>query len=463
MTADLSLFFGRFHPLVVHLPIGILLFAALLEVLALMKKSEHLQLAIRVALLTGAGSAALAALSGFALSGAGGYDQDTLFWHQWLGITVGALALLAWWVKQKRLIPVAEHQASASHWLVLALLLLIGLTGHLGGNLTHGSTYLTAYMPAPLKMLFAVSDSLPKKTVLPAKLDSVVVFSHLVAPLLEANCLSCHQAGKAKGGLDLASPDAILKGGKSGPAVVPGDVEKSELIRRITLPHTSARFMPANDLPPLSNVEVSILKWWVANGASFKNKVAAHRPDEKMSYLLAVYLGLDTDAAPKVALPAVPAASPAALQALKKEGILARLVSEDSNLLDVSFVMTQKASPRQRQQQLKRLLQVKQQVYWLDMSNCGLSSDDLKLLGQLPNLTKLNLQKNNIADAGIGYLQGLKKLEYLNVYQNPLSDVSLQSLEQLPALQKVNLWQTQVTEKGVASLSNARQRLVVHY
>jgi uncharacterized membrane protein len=462
MNADLSLFFGRFHPLVVHLPIGILLFAALLEVLALVKKSEHLQLAIRVALLTGAGSAALAALSGYALSGAGGYDEQTLFWHQWLGISVGVLALLTWWVKQKRRLP-AVGQRAGGRWLGLGLLVLIGLTGHLGGNLTHGSTYLTAYMPGPMKILFAVPDGLPPKMVLPTHVDSVVVFKHLVAPMLEANCVSCHNPDKAKGGLDLTSQAAILKGGKGGPAVVPGDVEKSELIRRITLPHTSSKFMPANNLPPLSNVEVSILKWWVANGADFKNKVAALKADEKMSYLLAVYLGMDTEAKPGLVLPVVPAARPAALQALRSAGILARPVAQESNLLDVSFVMTQKASPQQRQDQLKKLLQVKEQVYWLDLSNCGLSSEDLKVPGQLPNLTRLNLQKNNIADAGIGYLQGLKKLEYLNVYQNPLSDNSMRDLEQLPALKKVNLWQTQVTEKGVADLNQARQRLVVNY
>jgi uncharacterized membrane protein len=463
MNADLSLFFGRFHPLIVHLPIGILLFAALLELLALVKKSDNLQLAIKVALLTGAVSAALAALSGYSLAGAGGYEAQTLFWHQWMGISIGGVALGTWWLKHRQRQPAAPGKMAGSQWMMLGLLLLIGVTGHLGGNLTHGSTYLTAHMPAPVKLLFAVPEILPSKPALPAHLDSVVAFQHLVQPLLKAKCVSCHNPDKAKGGLDLTSQAAIVKGGKSGPAVVPGDPAASELIKRITLPATSSKFMPANDLPPLSNVEVSLLKWWVATGADFKKNIAAVEADEKQKYLLAVYLGMDPEAVKQQVLPEVPAASPQALEALRKAGMLARQLSEQSNLLDVSFVMTQNVSRQQRQEQLKTLLEVKEQVYWLDVSNCGLHNEDLKMLGQLPNLTKLNLQKNSIGDGGLAYLQGLKKLEYLNVYQNPLSDESIRDLELLPALKKINLWQTQVTEKGVAGLTDARQDLVVDY
>lgn len=129
--------------------------------LALFRKSEHLQLAIRAALFTGGLSAVVAAASGYALAGGGGYDEETLFWHQWMGISVGGLAFLAWWAKGKKHLFVARYQGAGSRGLVAALLLLIGVTGHLGGNLTHGSTYLTAYMPLPLKTFLAVSDNKP--------------------------------------------------------------------------------------------------------------------------------------------------------------------------------------------------------------------------------------------------------------------------------------------------------------
>lgn len=449
--------------MIVHLPIGILLFAAVLEMLVLVKKDVNLHMAIRVALLTGAGSAALAALSGSALAAAGGYDPQTLFWHRWLGISIGVLALLAWWAKRKQKGGGTRYPAVAGQWLLLGLLLLIGITGHLGGNLTHGSTYLTAYMPAPVKVLFAGPDPSPPRTALPAHVDSVLVYKHLVAPMLEARCGSCHNAGKARGGLSLASPAAIMKGGKGGPALAPGNVAESELIRRVTLPHTSSKFMPPKNQPPLSHVEVRLLQWWVSQGADFKKKAAAMEADENMRYLLAVYLGIDTEAVAVTGLPEAPAATPQALQDLRAAGILARMVSENSNLLDVSFVMARTASRQQRQEQFKKLLQVKEQVYWLDISSCGLSNEDLQVLGQLSNLAKLHLQQNNIGDAGIAYLRNLKHLEYLNMYQNPLSDKGLQGIQQLAALKKINLWQTQVTEKGVAHLTQVKQHLVVNY
>src|SRR5688500_4713304 len=56
---------------------------------------------------------------------------------------------------------------------------------------------------------------------------------HDVLPLLRPSCTTCHGLRRQVGGLDLRSVESILKGGKSGPAVVPGDPEKSHLVRRI--------------------------------------------------------------------------------------------------------------------------------------------------------------------------------------------------------------------------------------
>lgn len=461
MESNIGLFFGRFHPLIVHLPIGILLFAALLELLATVRKNDALQVAIKVALLTGAFCASLAALAGYFLSTAGGYDQSLLFWHQWLGISIGGLALLAWWLKQNQRFNRIIYKARASQWVVVVVLLVIGITGHLGGNLTHGSTYLTEYMPAPVKSIFGTNVSLAPKSVLPANVDSVLVFQHLVQPMLNAKCVSCHNPDKARGDLLLDSQAGILKGGKSGAAITPGDWEKSELIRRITLPSTSSKFMPANQLPSFSNTEVAILKWWVANGADFKKTSASLGTDAKTKFLLAVYLGLDPEPKTETVLPKVTAANPVALKGLREAGIMAKIVSDGSNLLDVSFITARNVSTPQRQQQLQKLLKVKEQVYWLNISGCGLSSEDMKLLGQLSNMAKLNVQENNISDAGMGYLQGLKKIEYLNIYQNPLTDKSIPAIQQLPALKKINLWQTQLSKKGIAGLTAGKQGLEV--
>ena len=60
-------------------------------------------------------------------------------------------------------------------------------------------------------------------------------FETRVRPVLVENCYKCHSQGaeKIKGGLVLDSRDGVLKGGDTGPAVVPGNLEKSLLIKAV--------------------------------------------------------------------------------------------------------------------------------------------------------------------------------------------------------------------------------------
>src|SRR5262245_63586894 len=76
-----------------------------------------------------------------------------------------------------------------------------------------------------------------------------VDFAKEIQPLLQQNCVKCHGTEKQKGKLRLDSREAALKGGKAGPALVVGDPEKSEFIRRITLPKTDDDFMPSEGEP----------------------------------------------------------------------------------------------------------------------------------------------------------------------------------------------------------------------
>ena len=62
----------------------------------------------------------------------------------------------------------------------------------------------------------------------------VEFFERKVRPVLVERCSSCHSESKRRGGLSLASRAALLKGGDSGPVVLPGQPEKSLLIKAIT-------------------------------------------------------------------------------------------------------------------------------------------------------------------------------------------------------------------------------------
>jgi len=89
-----------------------------------------------------------------------------------------------------------------------------------------------------------------------------------VAPLLEAHCTSCHGAERQKAELRLDSFAAVLRGGKHGAAVMPGAARDSSLFTRITLPVTDDRAMPPSGKTPLNKDEITVIRLWLAAGAS---------------------------------------------------------------------------------------------------------------------------------------------------------------------------------------------------
>jgi len=96
-----------------------------------------------------------------------------------------------------------------------------------------------------------------------------------VRPLLRANCIGCHKPGKTKGGLDLTTHAAVLKGGKTGEGLKAGHAEDSELLIQI---EGAEPEMP-KDADPLTADEVATIRRWIAEGAKDdipSNPGAAH-------------------------------------------------------------------------------------------------------------------------------------------------------------------------------------------
>ena len=140
---DLGLFLGRFHPLVVHLPIGFILLAFIFQWLSGYDRFSHLKKSVGLILFFGALSAIIAVGFGFLISGDKGYDDSTLFWHRLLGILVTIISIILWIIEAGYI----RISRWASNGLYLASVLFISLTGHLGGSLTHGEGYLIQYAP----------------------------------------------------------------------------------------------------------------------------------------------------------------------------------------------------------------------------------------------------------------------------------------------------------------------------
>ena len=90
-----------------------------------------------------------------------------------------------------------------------------------------------------------------------------VSFRHQIQPILRANCVACHKPTKDKGGLDVTTHAALIRGGKHGETVVAGKPERSRLIRDVS---GTAPTMPEEGEPILAE-ELALLTRWIAEGA----------------------------------------------------------------------------------------------------------------------------------------------------------------------------------------------------
>ncbi|MEO1451300.1 MAG: c-type cytochrome domain-containing protein, partial [Bacteroidota bacterium] len=279
-TPDWILFFGRFHPLIVHFPIGLLVMGGLLAWLGRKPKWKALKEAVPVVWLAGAIGATFAVILGLMLAEGGGYDESTLDWHKWLGIGVAVLAWGTWALRQRQKLYIGG--------LVSCLLLLLG-AGHNGGNLTHGSDYLVQYAPNPVR---AMAGLPPKAEVEEAVAwEDAEVFAHVIQPMLKQRCVSCHNPSKIKGGLRMDTREMLLAGGDNGPIWVAGNVDESEIIHRLHLPKSDDKHMPPSGKTPLSDEQIEVLEWWIAQGANMDNKVASVEAPESVQAYFASQIG----------------------------------------------------------------------------------------------------------------------------------------------------------------------------
>ncbi|MDR3677659.1 MAG: hypothetical protein P4N24_19420, partial [Acidobacteriota bacterium] len=88
-----------------------------------------------------------------------------------------------------------------------------------------------------------------------------ITFTHDIAPIFQKNCIACHGSDKPQGGLRLDSEGATLKGGESGKVVIPGDSEKSPLIKRLVGVGEDARMPIGAD--PLPASQIKLIRAWI--------------------------------------------------------------------------------------------------------------------------------------------------------------------------------------------------------
>jgi uncharacterized membrane protein len=136
---ELGFFLGRFHVLALHLPIGIVIAAVALDWVALRPRYAALAAAAPFLWAAAAVSAVVTAALGLLHFGEGGFTGPSAEAHGFWGIVTTATAVLAWWLALRDAARVSILRLGAG----LMMLALVAITGHYGGHLTHGTTYLS--------------------------------------------------------------------------------------------------------------------------------------------------------------------------------------------------------------------------------------------------------------------------------------------------------------------------------
>ena len=410
-------FLGRFHPVLVHLPIGILILVVILQWVSRKMNSVGMEKAISVALLFGLIGALLSAITGFSLSQSGEYDESLVSWHQWMAIGLTVVTALLYFLRKRNL----EKQ-----WQLLLsffMLVLIIITGHLGGSLTHGSDYLWKGLGSDS----TESGAGPYKNL--PNVQEAYAYTDIIQPLLQNKCYGCHGPRKQKGKLRLDQPDFILKGGKDGKAIVPSNPDEGEMMHRLELPREDEDHMPPKEKSQLRESDIAIIHWWIQQGASFDKKVKDLPQDQKIKEILAALENRKEDAVLATDLPDEPVemAGESAIQKLRERGIVILPLAENTNYLMVNFISADSVTDKD----LALLVPIRKQLLWLRLSGKPVTDEGMKTIAQLNNLVRLFLDQTNITDKGLAELKSLSKLKYLNLSGTKITAQGLSSLKDL--------------------------------
>ncbi|MDO8365959.1 MAG: FN3 associated domain-containing protein [Saprospiraceae bacterium] len=428
---------GRMHPLILHFPIVLLLLAAVWELTLKSKGNTPGQSMGDALLLSAALSAAFAALMGLFLSKEGGFEENTLFWHQWSGIAVSFIGW-AWYAFRAR---IREMSLFVRLMAGISLILLL-LAGHQGATLTHGENYLFAPVTPEIKRP-------------PVLLENAMVFEHVVRPILKEKCMNCHNSTKSKGDLNMETEALLLKGGKNGVLWDSTAKDLGLLLQRAHLPLEEKEHMPPKGKAQLSAAEISIMYHWIKNGASFSQKITdLHEADTLRQLATDGFWATDVWATLVVAhnmneaLYPFDAADEDVIQKLNNDYRVVAPLALNSPALSVDFY----GISAFKRDFIKELEPVKKQVVSLNLNKMPLRDEDLQSIAIFSNLRKLNLAFTQITGSTLSELKSLKSLTSLSLSGTAVKLKDMELLRDLPTLSVLYLWNTALTEQDILVL-----------
>lgn len=439
--------FGRFHPLVVHFPVGILLLAFIFEVVSLLPRYRHYRASVPEMLAVGAFFSVLSAATGLVLQDEGGYSQNLVQVHQILGISTACLSIITL-ILYKRL---AKEKLFANSISIGIVALFVSITGHWGGMLTHGESYFSQadddgeYVTDPVVKLSAI-----------ANVDSARLYADVIQPILESRCYSCHSSRRIKGDLRLDGIEQIMQGGSDGKVIMAGHPDSSSLYSRMMLPLEHEDHMPPNEKPQPSSAEVALIQSWIQDGADFERKVYQSKNTGGIKTFLSSLVA-QSESPSFVPSTEVEPADEKAVKKITDRGIKVLLVASESNYVIISFVNKNNITT----DDVRSLIPLRKQIIELDLARTNANDSIMSLISDLRELRKLNLQNTAITDAALSYISTLENLVHLNIVATGVTDAGLVNLHPLKNLTHIYAFQTDVSASGIDQLKISRPGIVV--
>ncbi len=226
---------------------------------------------------------------GYLHFGEGGFTGPSAEAHRLWGTVTAVAAVAGWWLASRSAGRAGAVRLAAG----IAMLVLVSITGHYGGNLTHGTTFLGEYAPSFLRSLIGAAPPRPPAT----SVAAADPYLDVVQPLLSsaaarATTTTNATAASASRAMTRRS-SAATRAARSCPATS----KRASSIYRTGLPPDDEAFMPAEGKTPLTAEQVEILRWWVGAGAPHDTTVGAIGAPGTIEPLLAAQLGLGGAAA----------------------------------------------------------------------------------------------------------------------------------------------------------------------
>lgn len=470
---------GEYHPLILHLPIGIIGLTVFMEVCSWLSFGRYRPMTgvgLFLAFLTGA-FACVTGLFDMTVDGLVAEDWgDDMFKHMWMGITFVGVLGLAFLAKIW-----GRHSGSRGPvygFLLLGAAGVMSYGAHFGGLETHGSDPIENTLKG-LGMIGGDEESEAEVEVPAKKLPKDrLAFAEVVLPIMDNKCLYCHSEadGNSKGDLWMDTYENLLIGGELQDdeperytTLVPGDAKKSYMIEVMLLPMDDDMHMPpSKKKKQMEEHEIKLITWWVNNipasdtledktleemGASAEILEAAAMlvsPEEREAMEQAAEEAAAKAEAEKTAKRE---ALQNSLDTLKQDPAFKtslNYASQDST--DLEFTAVSLRGNLDDETFLK-LSPIAEALTSVKLGSTSLTEGTIVAeLPKMKNLRKLDLSQNKIGDPALDAVATLEGLEWLNLYGTEVTDAGLMKLKGLGSLEKLFLWQSKATPEGAEEL-----------